>query len=198
MIKYIFLLDATCIGKWSQDSFDDGVDSKSSSSTDSEGWNTHDQGAMKRLAKPGQLTNLIIRGNNGISYCIQYRDQSRQVLQFEKQMMSNDTKQDQMPIQKSLQIKILARECPMMSHNVLLGSDQYSNKKRFEPRREILSSRFSYEGPCQAALTDAASVSKASSNHMNFHLNGIFLVILVVILNPTRPVLYIFYPHAAS
>ena len=153
---------------------------------------------MKKVVKPGQLTNVIIRGNNGISYCIQYRDQSRQVLQIEKQMMSNDTKQDQMHIQKSLQIKIFAKECPMMSHNVLLGSDQYSNKKRLDPRRELLSSRFSYEGPCQAALTDAASVSKASSNHMNFHFNGIFLVILVVILNPTRPVLYIFYPHAAS
>ena len=145
---------------------------------------------------PTQLTNLIVQGNNGMAYCIQYRDQDHPIIQPDH--VSNDTKQDQSHKKKSLQINIFAKACPTLNQDVLFGSDQFTTKKKLNPRREILSSHFKYKGPCQAALTDAASVSKASSKVSNFDLYKIFHVIMVVILNSTLTILYIFHPHETS
>lgn len=141
---------------------------------------------------------MIVQGNNGISYCIQYRDETRQIPQSENIKLTNGSKQIPTNQQKRLQLDILPKECPLVNPDLFSQSDKYSSKKKVTPSRKILSSYFTYKGPCQAALTDAASVSKASSNHINFNFNKLFYVILVVILNYTWSVLYIFYLHEAS
>ena len=144
------------------------------------------------------LTNLIVQGNNGISYCIQYRDETPQMPQSETIKLSNGSKLVSTNQQKRLLLHIFPSECPLVNKNLFGQSDKYSPKKKITPSRKILSSYFTYKGPCQAALTDAASVSKASTNLIIFNVNKIFYVISVVILNYTWSVLYIFYLHEAS
>ena len=144
------------------------------------------------------LTNLIVQGNNGISYCIQYRDETKQIPQSETIKLTNGSKLVSTERHKRLLVDIFPRECPLVNKNLLGQSDKYSPKKKITPSRKILSSYFTYKGPCQAALTDAASVSKASSNQINFNFNKLFYVILVVLLNYAWSVLYIFYLHEAS
>ena len=126
------------------------------------------------------LTNLIVQGNNGISYCIQYHDETHQIQQSETIKSSNGSKIVSTERQKRLLLEIFPRQCPLINQDLFSQSDKYSSKKKIAPSRKILSSHFSYKGPCQAALTDAASVSKASSNHINFNFNKLFYVILVV------------------
>ena len=144
------------------------------------------------------LINLIVQGNNGISYCIQYRDETHQMPQSAIMKLSNDSKLVSTNRQKRLLLDIFPRQCPLVNQNLFSQSDKYSSENKMTLSRKILSSYFTYKGPCQAALTDAASVSKVSSNHTNFSFNKLFYVILVVILNYTWSVLYIFYLHEAS
>ena len=191
-------IDVTCIGKWAQVSIDETDNLRASSAKNTETWDPYEDDATKKSRNAQQITNLVVQGSNGISYCIQYRDQSHQIVQPETPKLSNNTKQNLEHIQNKLQINIFAKECPIVDKNVFGGSDQYSTKSKINPKRELLSSYFTYMGPCQAALTDAASVSKAPSTCTIFHFRDMIFVILVVMINFTWPILYIFYPHEAS
>merc|ERR1712062_236375 len=171
---------------------------KDISLTNSPEWEPLKESSTKKNWDAKMLTNLIVQGNNGISYCIQYRDETHQIQQSETIKLSNGSKLVPTDKQKRLLLDIFPRQCPLVNQDLFSQFDKYSAKKKMTLSRTILSSYFTYKGPCQAALTDAASVSKASSNHINFNFNKLFYVILVVTLNYTWSVLYIFYLHEAS
>ena len=191
-------IDVTCIGKWAEASLDGTDNLRDNSAKNTETWDAYEDDTPKKSRNAQQLTNLVVRGSNGISYCIQYRDQSHQIVQPETPKPSNNTKQNLKHIQNKLQINIFAKECPIINNDVFGDHDDYSTKSKIKPNRELLSSYFTYMGPCQAALTDAASVSQAPSSCMISHFRDMIFVILVNILKSTWPILYIFYPHEAS
>ena len=82
-----------------------------------------------------------------------------------------------MPHQKFLEIKISPKGCP---DSTLFKSGRAPTQKKEHSKGSMLSTTFKYKGPCQAALTDAASVYKASSLRLSLNLKQKFNVIMVV------------------
>jgi hypothetical protein len=124
-----------------------------------------------------QITNLIVRRRNGLSYCIQYRDKKDPASYPKSKKVSNATIQQFMYHQNILEIRISSKGCP---DPALFISARAPAQKKQNSKDIMLSSTFKYNGPCQAALTDAASVSKAPSSRLSLNLKQTFNVITVV------------------
>ena len=134
-----------------------------------------------------QITNLIVRRRDGNSYCIQYLDNGRIPSNQKRLKSSNESKTELIDNKEFLEINIVPKECPILTRNNFFGfGPEHQRRKtlhgKWKSRGSILSNTLGYRGPCQAALTDAASVSKASLTQLFLSFKKSFNVIMVVIL----------------
>ena len=185
MRHFRYFTDVTCVGKWSHSSkhYTENMIQRSTTKTNYAVPKTFgkqeepDSSVWENLPNTNQLTNLIVRRRNGLSYCIQYRDKRDPASYPKSKKVSNDTLQRLMHQQMFLEILISPKGCP---DPTLFISEQAQDTMKEYLKESVLSSTFKYKGPCQAALTDAASVSKASSSRLSLNLNQKFNVIMVV------------------
>merc|ERR1739844_818655 len=119
-------------------------------------------------------------GSDGKSYCIQYVHKSDEKSSTDVSQFANSTRLQATDMMLELHVGIFQNACPSDSikkHHTL-------NRDRIEAKEAskegLLSGSFDYTGNCQAALTDAASVSKATSAKPNSNFNDRLIVILVV------------------
>ena len=124
-----------------------------------------------------QFSNLIVRRRNGISYCIQYRDKLDPLLYLDRKIDSNNSIHHLNYPKKFLEIRMPSKGCSGLAPS---SSRSVPMQKKEGSRGSILSNTFKFKGPCQAALTDAASVSKAPSFRISLSSNAKFIVIMVV------------------
>ena len=151
------------------------------------------QDVERDVSKPEGIaktaTNLIVRRSDGKSYCIQYVHKSDDKSRTDVSQFANGTRLQATDMMLELHVGIFQNACPSGNIKNLhtLNHDKIEAKETSKER--LLSGSFKYTGNCQAALTDAASVSKATSAKPNLNFNDRLIVILVV----TLPALFLYF-----
>ena len=138
---------------------------------------SYDNSQRENALDTKQFSNLIVRRRNGISYCIQYRDKLDPLSYLDPKKDSNDTMNHLNYPNTLLEIRMPSKGCSGLA---LSSSRNVPMQKKESSRGSILSNTFKFKGPCQAALTDAASVSEAPTFRIYLSYNAKFNVIMVV------------------
>ena len=131
---FVYFSDVTCVGEWPTKELYQSVVTSGSA-------DQRTAFSSKPTPSDGAERTLIVKSRNG-AFCINYV--SNQTVRDETQ---NRTQQKQ---QEFLKMKIFNGEC---------GT---SVAAATSPQLLLQSDRLSFRGPCQEALTDAATVSRAS------------------------------------
>ena len=194
LILKFLVIDVTCVGRWIQSLNYDAEQSHDPFAQGEEGYD-HDHADVhvsihwKSVNIPKEVTNLIVRGSDRNSYCIQYSSKKNKRSYPIRGKVSNDTDQELKFHKSLLEVKVFKKECHSFDQDnlvVLKGNLIQRNKAKLGI---LMSNNFIYKEPCQAALTDAASISKAALSKISLNKQGRLSVIMVLIL---PGILYIF------
>ena len=151
------------------------------------------QDVERDVSKPDGIvkigTNLIVRRSDGKSYCIQYVQKSDEKSRTDVSQFGNGTRLQATDMMLELHVGIFQNACPFDNIKNLRTLNQDKIEAKETSKERLLSGSFKYTGNCQAALTDAASVSKATSSKPSLNFNDRLIVILVV----TLPVLFLYF-----
>ena len=165
----------TCVGQWSHTL---GYDRNRNHPTSAQDGNEHKDIEVPDNNRFTEIKNLLVRSRNGRSYCIQYSHQE----QKQPQNTTLNTK-GLKSHQRLFKANIFHAGCHSLNYDRNVDSGNTLMHKTTKEISGVLSNTFTYKGPCQAALTDAASVSKANVSQISFNTKGNLNVILVVVIN---------------